>query len=614
MWKLETAIAAWALVAMAVLLTGGDPVMAEEPSTAGAKPPYFRLAIAEPLRHNRLEEVADDIARYRSKGYNAVFFENDYLRWSFQSGTDAGVSSDWRMFNLFDFTRGRDRQPCRDYLRRLCRMCGDARLDVYASFWLPQLTGEFRQYLRDKHPDALGRMALGGGSTETLCTCKDGKGLAVLGELIEELMRDFPEIRGLKVATLDDGAFLCDEHCPHAHGTSQAEHAANLFACVQRAMRRVRPDAQFLLYPWFWKPGFKDVVLPRLKQPYYVISRYSQGARQRLEPGIPGEPLFDASLVLPDTMGPEFADWLKRVGPDRVLDMVPVGTGMDCLFLAAPPNPVSVYRRLRALASHGVRQIIDFECGAHHPGSGEETVALFHENPGLDEGAFLRTLAARLYRQPAAREPAVRGWQAFGRGFGNLPIGLGDTGCNQQFSGRFGMAWSMCIATPLVRQAIADTDQRHKIHWFSPYNFFRPNLSDRLKACFLRVLADWQVAAHELAAADALEGRTMASRHEALSAEGHVVCALSALNWCEAARVARTADGSGRFAQAQRSESDLVGRFQGLLRQWPGLWDNNCWHPHHTPLSQHGLGLSLERYHDAFAAKLALQGDGKKPE
>lgn len=92
------------------------------------------------------------------------------------------------------------------------------------------------------------------------------------------------------------------------------------------------------------------------------------------------------------------------------------------------------------------------------------------------------------------------------------------------------------------------------------------------------------------------------------------MCVLSALNWCEAARVARTSDGADRFAQAQRSESDLVRRFQGLLRQWPGLWDNNCWHAHHTPLSQRGLGLSLEEYHDAFAAKLAIQGDGKKPE
>ena len=328
------------------------PPEAKVEVSAPANRSHFRLAIAEPLRHKRLEEIAADVTRYRGKGYNAVFFENDYLRWSFLSDADAGFGGNWRMFNLFDFTRSRDRQQCRDYLRRLCRMCGDARLDVYPSFWLPQLTTEFRQYLRSQQPDAIGRTTVGGQVFETVCTCKDGKGLEVLGGLIEELMRDFPEIRGLKVATLDNSALLCDEHCPHAHGTTQAEHAANLFACVEEAMRRVRPDSQFLVYPWFWKPGFKDVVLPRLKEPYYVIARYSQGARQQIEPGIPGEPLFDASLVLPDTMGPEFADWLKRVGPEHVLDMVPVGTGLDCLFLAAPPNPVGVYRRLQALASH----------------------------------------------------------------------------------------------------------------------------------------------------------------------------------------------------------------------------------------------------------------------
>ena len=352
-----------------------------------------------------MEEIAADVTRYRGKGYNAVFFENDYLRWSFLSDADAGFGGNWRMFNLFDFTRWRDRQQCRDYLRRLCRMCGDARLDVYPSFWLPQLTTEFRQYLRSQQPDAIGRTTVGGQVFETVCTCKDGKGLEVLGGLIEELMRDFPEIRGLKVATLDNRALLCDEHCPHAHGTTQAEHAANLFACVEEAMRRVRPDSQFLVYPWFWKPGFKDVVLPRLKEPYYVIARYSQGARQQIEPGIPGEPLFDASLVLPDTMGPEFADWLKRVGPEHVLDMVPVGTGLDCLFLAAPPNPVGVYRRLRALASHGVRQIIDYDCGGHHPGSCEETVALFNENHEARRSGLPRAVG----RTPLSSAGGTRG-------------------------------------------------------------------------------------------------------------------------------------------------------------------------------------------------------------
>ena len=256
------------------------------------------------------------------------------------------------------------------------------------------------------------------------------------------------------------------------------------------------------------------------------------------------------------------------------------------------------------LASHGVRQIIDYDCGGHHPGSCEETVALFNENTRLDEAAFLSALAARLYRRPEARGAAIRGWQAFGRGFENLPIGLGNTGCDE-FSGRFGMAWSMCIATPLLRQAIADTDQRHKIHWFSPYNFFRPDLSDRLDVCFLRVKADWQTAAKELAEADVLEGHTDASRREALSAGGHLVCVLSALNWCAAARAARATEAPDRFREVQVRESELVRRFQGLLRQWPGLWDNNCWHPHHTPLSQRGLGLDLHQHRDAFSAKLS---------
>ncbi len=149
--------AAGGMFAAAAAQSPDAKTLAAGAAAADAKPAYFRLAIAGLLRHKRLVEVAADIARYRSKGYNAVYVENDYLRWSFEPDADAGFFGDWRMFNLFDFTRGRDRGQCGDYLRRLCRMCGDARLDVYLSFWLPQLTTEFRQYLRSEHTDAIGR-------------------------------------------------------------------------------------------------------------------------------------------------------------------------------------------------------------------------------------------------------------------------------------------------------------------------------------------------------------------------------------------------------------------------------------------------------------------------
>ena len=158
MRTLGTAIVAWVLVATMVMLTRGGPVLAEEPAAAGAKRPYFRLAIAEPLRHNRLEEVADDIARYRSKGYNAVFFENDYLRWTFRGRAPMPGSAVTGGCSICSTSRGDATGSSAATTCGGCAACAaTAHLDVYASFWLPQLTTEFRQYLHGQHPDAIGR-------------------------------------------------------------------------------------------------------------------------------------------------------------------------------------------------------------------------------------------------------------------------------------------------------------------------------------------------------------------------------------------------------------------------------------------------------------------------
>jgi len=562
---------------------------------------YFKLALAGVLRHRHPSEIAAEFRRAKEKGYTGIWLENDYVAAGAPAKTHFG--NNWRLLDIFNFTLSRKCEPYREYLRQICGLCERYGLDVYVSFWMPWLSPEFLAYLRKGHPNAIGRSDGFAKGVPCLCTCEDGEGLAILEQMVQQFMSDFPQVRGLKIATEDNSAFNCEANCPNSNGTSRARHAANMFAAVQRAMLAVRSDAQLLLYPWFWRDWYETEILALLKDNYLVVTKMEQGAVQSLEENEPGEPLFDSSIVA-DKPGQPFIDWVKRVGPARIVDMVPVGTGIDDFFLATPPYPGRLYRRFQHLAKNGVRRILDFECGGHCEGSGEEAVALFDQCPRLSESGFLTRLAGRMYRSPQSRSAAIAGWKAFDEGFGKLPVGLGGTK-SLGYSGRFGFAWSMCIATPLLSHAFIGK-KPYKIHWFSPYNFFTAKTATRLGFHFLQVLARWQDAAQHLAVAEAQDDRTAASVREAVAAQAHVLSLRSTLHWCLGAQLAGGKSRPDLFKDLMRAEVALTAEFMKLRDAHPWIWANNCWHPHLTPLSQKGIADGLAKQKDTFTAKIKI--------
>lgn len=568
---------------------------------------YFKLAIAEPLRHQFVNELSESLISSKQNGYNAIWIENDYLRWSFEPDPDNGFNGNWRLFNIFDFTYGSHVQEYHDYLSTLCTMCKEIGLDIYASFWLPKTNQEMLAYLRKNDPDAIGIESIKTETNQTvytLCTCKDGKGLEFLGRMVEKFMTDYPQVRGLKVATFDNGAAICSKLCPHAHGTGTEEHVVNMFETVQTAMHKVRPDSDLLLYPWYWNSALQDLAVNRIQRPFYVVAKMELQSVFQQEEGIPGEPLADSSIES-EKPGKDILYWIDHVGAAKIIDMVPLGTGVDDWYLAAPPFPGRVYRRFKVLDSLGVRSFMDYECGGHHRNSVEKAVGLFDEFPHLKEGDFLRMLATRVYQKSEARDWGVNGWKAFDKGFGKLPIGLGQTG-SPAFSGRFGQGWCLAIATPMEWEAYGDTDRWHEFHWFSPYNFFRAPIADRLQTWFTQVVEYWHEAALDLAVADEIEGHTQESSIEAIAAEAHYLAASSAVNWCNAARLSKNKENTYAFRDLCRSELDLTERFYELLKENPWIWDNNCWHPHHTPLSQRKLGIDITRFHNTFESKIFI--------
>jgi hypothetical protein len=564
--------------------------------------PYFKMAIAGLLRHDSISQVAEDIARFKQKGYTGVWFENDFLKDNYTEGSAIEWGGNWIILNLFDFTLSKNKEKYGRYLNQLSEECRKNGLKLYASFWIPQVNDEFLEYLKKNHPEAIGK-ALGwsGEELKTLCTCKDGKGLAIIASMVKQFMHDFPQVGGLKVATVDCGAFICDDVCPYAHGTNRFNHIGNMYECVQSAMREVRPDADFFLYIWFWE-NHPEEVIPRLKEPYYVLGKMEKGSVCSFN-GHSGDSIFDASMMS-EKAGKYFLDYVKRFGPDRLVDMTPVGTSIDDFFLAAPPDPGRLYRHFKTLEGLGVRRFFDFECGGHNAGSREETVSLYNQQPELNEDDFLKELSKTMYKNPKAQSAAVKGWKTFDEGFSHLPIGMPNTGISA-FSGRFGFAWSMCITTPIIKEILLSPEKSNNTHWFSPYVFFNPKTADSLLMEFQKVLDKWQEAASDLTLADITEGQTSFSHREAVSALAHVLSVQSAINWCNAVILAKNNDDK-KYPDLMKKEIELTKNFELFVKENPWVWGNNCWHPHHTPLSQNGLGTGTVKYRNAFEAKIEV--------
>jgi len=565
---------------------------------------HFKLAIAEPLRHEKVSDIAGDLLRYKEKGYNAVYFENDYVTWTWKHDPDAGFGGNWKLFNMFDFTLSKKREPYTKYLDEFCAASKTAGLDVYASFWIPKLNTEFKAYVTQNEPKAFGRYYWGGKYYESLCTCEKGKGLPIIAKMVEQFMRENPQVKGLKVGTIDNSAVICDTACKYAYGTTHADHVANLYKTIQNAMLKVRPDAVLIVYYWHWDKGYLQTVCSKLKKPFYLGCKVEKKTKQTIEEGIEGEELWDAS-ILTEEVGEDFKECIREVGAEYVIDMMPVGSGNDDFYFAAPPYPGRIYRRFKILDSLKCTNFMDFECGAHHPGSGEEAVNVYQHQTPLTEESFLQEVAKKLYNNVTAQQYAIAGWKAFDKGFGYIPMGLGNNKRNAM-SGRMGEAWTMCIATPINLPYLLQEKSDGASHWFSPYNFFNTQLSSRIETQFLKVLYYWQEASRLLSMADAVEGNTENSSREAISAKVHVLGVMSALNWCHSAMLPNTPDREQRFRDIYKSELQLTKEFYSLWQKNNWIYDNNCWHPFQTPLSQGEVGFDLKTDRNPFVAKIKI--------
>ncbi|MCX6971144.1 MAG: hypothetical protein NTV93_13470 [Verrucomicrobia bacterium] len=569
-----------------------------------SRPPFREIWGALP-RHDQVDEIKPVLARYRAAGFTGIWVENDYLRWSWAPDPDSGFGGNWRLFNLFDFTRSVEAPRYRAYLHEIGAACQAEGLELCISFWLPKLNQELREYFHRHEPSSLGKAVYGvDHERETWCSCPGGTGITAFAGMFDEFLTEFPEVTRLKISIKDNCAFICTEECPHSQGATEAQNAARVFQVVQQSIADAgRPPETLLVYPWFWEEGFEEEVVSVLKPGHTLLTKYAVGSERAIEAGSPAGQLFDSSL-LGEYPGPIFERWRERVGGDHIVDLLPWSNSMDAMFVAHPPTLMLVWKRLEMLRDKGVRGIMDFECGGSPARSTVEAIRLFQETGGTIGSEEAAQRIARDVYGVADPAPLVEAWTLVSRAWDTIPMSLSETGIMEPYglSPRLGQAWPACAASPIVREAFAEGEQGHHIHWFSPYNFFGFQLSARLRPFFDKMEALFAGADQLMQTVAATENAVDFAR-EARAIQGLRLCSQAAINFCDAALAMKSANDTA-FDHARSRHVRTLKAMSDLDRQDAEFWANCCWHPHQMPISQRNLGFDPAKDRNAFTASL----------
>lgn len=167
-------------------------------------------------------------------------------------------------------------------LARLARLARAAGLDLYLDAYNPKLPADHPLF--KAHPNAMGATQHGG---NIRCLCpSDPATLKFIADGWAEIFRQVPELGGIVAIIGGEGFYHCYMRsdpkvfdCPRCGKRSPEEVVADLTNTVFHAIRKVKPDAEFLAWPYsafIWS-----------KDPFQL------GLVSRLDPGIQIVPEID---------------------------------------------------------------------------------------------------------------------------------------------------------------------------------------------------------------------------------------------------------------------------------------------------------------------------------
>jgi hypothetical protein len=194
-----------------------------------------------------------------------------------------GANATFTFVNLTDYLDGSvypelrnpDREKNLAELARLARLCRSVGLDLYLDAYNPKLPSNHPVFLA--HPNAQGA-SQHGHDIRSLCP-SDPETLKFIADSWADVFRRVPELGGMVTIIGGEGFYHCymragkdGPDCPRCRERAPEDVVAGLTNAVFRTIRKVKPEAELLAWPYsafIWS-----------KDPYQL------GLIERLDPGI----------------------------------------------------------------------------------------------------------------------------------------------------------------------------------------------------------------------------------------------------------------------------------------------------------------------------------------
>ena len=194
-----------------------------------------------------------------------------------------GANATFTFVNLTDYLDGSvypelrnpDREKNLAELARLARLCRSVGLDLYLDAYNPKLPSDHPVF--QAHPNARGA-SQHGHDIRSLCA-SDPETLKFIADSWADVFRRVPELGGMVTIIGGEGFYHCymragkdGPDCPRCRKREPEDVVAGLTNAVFRAIRKVKPEAELLAWPYsafIWS-----------KDPYQL------GLIEKLDPGI----------------------------------------------------------------------------------------------------------------------------------------------------------------------------------------------------------------------------------------------------------------------------------------------------------------------------------------
>lgn len=365
------------------------------------------------------EELADETDYYPDEYLNRLAHE--------------GVNGVWI------YTHFRDLLPSEiipeyghDYIRRIDKLnrtiskCARYGIKVYllgvepaSTYHNPILLEKHKELLGDKYSDEI----------FTFCTGSE-KGIAYAEESTRTLFTLAPDLHGLIVISVGESVSSCASgrmiiNCPRCKDKPPKEVLAQAVAALERGMHSVKPEAEFISWPYGQREWGREAVIESascvpenviLMHNFEDLGEEEQLGKKRLALD------YWLSYVGPSEMFEKSAKAASGKGR-RVFAKLQVCCSHEVASIPYVPVPGILYKKYKAMRELGVDGAMQCWYFGNYPSiMGKAAGELSFEPFFQDEDTFLGHLAGIYWGSDA--DKIVAAWKYFEEGYRNFPINV----------------------------------------------------------------------------------------------------------------------------------------------------------------------------------------------